>query len=104
MGPSDYLEKTYAEVNRVAAMMADWFSHTEYTPYLDSDGNPLPPVSIAGLADDSLNSNDRPQGASTAQPTRSSSSYLYHDSDSSVSTSSQSSPRAKENEADSSKA
>ena len=87
-GAGEFLEKTYAEVNWVAAMMSDWFVHTEYTPYLDSDGNPLPPVSIVGLAEDDFNSNSRPQGASTAQPTRSSSSILYRNSDGSISASS----------------
>ena len=35
------LERTYAEVNRLASTMVDWFSVYTYTPYLDDEGNPL---------------------------------------------------------------
>ena len=46
------LEKTYAEVNRLASTMVNWFSPYDYTPYLDEGGNPLAATSISGLADE----------------------------------------------------
>jgi len=55
--------------------MANWFSLYDYTPYLDDQGNPLAPSSIAALADDSLNSSLLPYDEPAPQPTRSSSGY-----------------------------
>src|SRR4051812_23584477 len=77
--------------------MINCFSPYDYTPYLDNEGNPLATTSIAGLADDSLNSSLRPYDAPTPQPTRSSSGYRYRDS-------SHTSPRAEHTEVESSKA
>src|SRR4051812_2057276 len=78
--------------------MVSWFSPYDYTPYLDVEGNPLAPNSMACLADDNLHSIIRPYDAPSAQPTRSSSSYRYHDSELSDSGSSHTSPRAKHTE------
>src|SRR3954462_1284215 len=46
-GATEMLEKTYTEVNRLASTMVNWFSPYDYTPYLDDEGNPLAPTSIA---------------------------------------------------------
>src|SRR3954466_13009956 len=100
-GAADLFERTYIEVNRLATTMGNWFSPYGYTPYLDEEGNPLAPTSIAALADDSLNSSLRPYDAPTPQPTRSSSGYWYRDSELSDSGSSHTSPRARHTEADS---
>src|SRR4051812_3096072 len=81
--------------------MANWFSPYDYTSYLDDEGRPLAPTSIAGLADDSLTSSLRPYDAPSPQPTRSSSSYRYRDSELSTSGSSHTSPRAEHTEAES---
>jgi hypothetical protein len=51
-GAGDLLEKTYAEVNRLASTMANWFSPYDYTPYLDDGGNPLPVSTISALAEE----------------------------------------------------
>src|SRR3954466_4293305 len=72
-GAADLFERTYAEVNRLASTMVNWFSPYDYTPYLDEEGNPLAPTSIDGLADDSLHSILNPYEAPSSQPTRSSS-------------------------------
>src|SRR3954468_13406713 len=100
-GAGDLLQRTYMEVNRLASTMAGWFSPYDYTPFLDDEGNPLPPSSMAFLADDSLHSSLRPYDAPSSQPARSSSDCRYNDSDLSDSGSSHTSPRAKHTEADS---
>src|SRR3954463_15904108 len=100
-GDADLFERTYAEVNRLASTMVNWFSPYDYTPYLDEEGNLLAPTSIASLADDSLHSSLHPYEAPSAQPTRSSSSYRYRNSELSDSGSSHTSPRAQHTEADS---
>src|SRR3954468_21499488 len=63
------------------ACLVGWFSPYNYTPFLDNEGNPLPPSSMAYLADDSLHSSLRPYDAPSSQPTRSFSGYRYNDSD-----------------------
>jgi hypothetical protein len=93
---TDLLERTYAEVNRLASTMINWFSPYNYTPYLDGEGNPLAATSMASLADDSLYSSIRPYDDPAPQPTRSSSSYRYRNSDLSDSGSSHTSPRSKQ--------
>src|SRR3954471_17524009 len=93
-GAAEMLEKTYAEVNRLAATMANWFSPYDYTPLLDDEGKPLAPTSIANLASSSLNSSLRPYEDAASQPTRSSSGYRYRDSEHSESSSAHTSSRA----------
>src|SRR3954471_5008128 len=90
------LERTYAEVNRLASSMVNWFSVYTYTPFLDDEGNPLAATSMAGLADDSTYSSIRPYDNPAPQPTRSSSGYHYRNSDLSDSGSSHTSPRSKQ--------
>src|SRR3954468_11024289 len=51
-GAADLFERTYAEVNRLASTMVNWFSPYDYTPYLDEEGNPLAPTSLSGLGDE----------------------------------------------------
>src|SRR3954471_3308281 len=80
-GATDLLERTYIEVNRLASTMVGWFSPYDYTPFLDDEGNPMAPNSMACLADDSLYSSIRPYDAPSSQPTRSSSGYRYNDSE-----------------------
>src|SRR3954462_13126097 len=92
-GVAKMLEKTYTEVNRLASTMVSWFSPYDYTPYLDEEGNPLAPTSIAGLAGDSLHSSLQPFETPSAQPPRSSSSYRSRNSEPSDSGSSHTSPR-----------
>src|SRR3954462_5323273 len=49
---TDLLEKSYAEVNRLASSMLNWFSPYEYTPYLDEGGNPLAAPTILDLVEE----------------------------------------------------
>ena len=89
------LEKTYAEVNRLACTMVNWFSVYTYTPYLDEDGNPLAATSMAGLADSSLCSSIRPYDSPAPHPTRSESGCPHRNTDLEDSGSSISSPKTK---------
>jgi hypothetical protein len=93
-GTTTLLERTYAEVNRLACTMVSWFSVYNYTPYLDEDGNPLPATSMAGLADSTLYSSVRPYDSPAPQPTRSESGCPPRDADLEDSGSSVSSPKS----------
>jgi hypothetical protein len=66
-GAEDLLEKTYAEVNRLASAMVNWFSPYNYTPYLDDGGNPLPASTISGLAEEPSDSDSSQTSPKTKQ-------------------------------------
>src|ERR1041385_2865859 len=66
-GAGDLLEKTYAEVNRLASAMVNWFSPYDYTPYLDDGGNPLPASTISGLAEEPSDSDSSQTSPKTKQ-------------------------------------
>src|SRR3954465_8406586 len=50
-GANDLLEKSYAEVHRLACVMLEWFCAYDYTPYLDDGGNPLAAPAFLEMAE-----------------------------------------------------
>ena len=73
-GAEAAIEAAYTRINHLAADMACWFDHTEFRPYLDDEGMPISPMSVADLASSST---EATQSGPSNRPAPASSSPLY---------------------------